>query len=385
LSGLSDTGYEPRTQAEILESQQAFLRATISEKLILTDRTVLGNWTRVGSDHLALLEEAQQESYNAYDRDAATSDRLSSLAILLGVPRRENPTQGLVSVTLDLDAGQTFVAGSIEIQVVGEPDNIWSNRDTVTSTGAGSYSAVFISDLTGSLARAASGTLTELLTPTDGTVNSATNASDAQPGRDRETDAELRVRMAQAVAAGAQNTAASIRAALVQVPGVLSADVFENRTGTVDANGVQGHSIRCVVWDGNPALALSTDIAQVIYDRAATFAQGAVTAAAQDETLGAVLVNFDRATASAITVAINVQSAVGVAEADVVAALQAAMPGIVGKGITLEKLAAGALSVPGVDGYASFTINGGSSDLPDVQTIIYTLDSSDVGVTGDVS
>ena len=56
--GLTDSGYEPRTQAEILESQQTYLRATISEKLILSDRTVMGNWTRVGSDHLAELEEA---------------------------------------------------------------------------------------------------------------------------------------------------------------------------------------------------------------------------------------------------------------------------------------------------------------------------------------
>ncbi len=380
---LTDEGYEPRTQAEVFESQQTFLRATVSEKLALSDKTVLGNWVRVTSDHLALLEEAQQQSYNAFDRDGASSDRLSSLAVLLGCPRRETPTTGLVVQTVNLDAGQSFAAGDIEAAVVGEPDNIWRNRDAVSSVGSGNYSVVFESVLTGPSATAAAGTLTELVA-LDG-VNSATNAEDAQPGKARETDGELRVRMAQAVAAGAQNTASSIRAALITIPGVLSADVFENRTGSIDANGVPGHSIRCVIWDGSPAVARDNDIAQVIWARSATFSYGTESGIALDENLGEVAVSFDRATAEDITCAIAVQSEKGASEDDVKAALVAAMPGIVGKGITLEKLAAGALAVANVDGYASFTINGGSADLPATQNVIYRLALSDVTVTGDAS
>jgi uncharacterized phage protein gp47/JayE len=380
---LTDEGYEPRTQAEVFESQQTFLRATVSEKLALSDKTVLGNWVRVTSDHLALLEEAQQQSYNAFDRDGASSDRLSSLAILLGCPRRETETTGLVVQTVNLDAGQSFAAGDIEAAVVGEPDNIWRNRDAVSSVGSGNYSVVFESVLTGPSATAAAGTLTELVA-LDG-VNSVTNAEDAQPGKARETDGELRVRMAQAVAAGAQNTASSIRAALITIPGVLSADVFENRTGSIDANGVPGHSIRCVIWDGSPAVAKDNDIAQVIWDRSATFSQGSESGTALDENLGEVAVSFDRATAEDITCAIAIQSEKGASEDDIKAALVAAMPGIVGKGITLEKLAAGALAVANVDGYASFTINGGSADLPATQNVIYRLALSDVTVTGDAS
>jgi uncharacterized phage protein gp47/JayE len=380
---LTDEGYEPRTQAEVFESQQTFLRATVSEKLALSDKTVLGNWVRVTSDHLALLEEAQQQSYNAFDRDGASSDRLSSLAILLGCPRRETETTGLVVQTVNLDAGQSFAAGDIEAAVVGEPDNIWRNRDAASSVGSGNYSVVFESVLTGPSATAAAGTLTELVA-LDG-VNSVTNAEDAQPGKARETDGELRVRMAQAVAAGAQNTASSIRAALITIPGVLSADVFENRTGSIDANGVPGHSIRCVIWDGSPAVAKDNDIAQVIWDRSATFSYGTESGIALDENLGEVAVSFDRATAEDITCAIAIQSEKGASEDDIKAALVAAMPGIVGKGITLEKLAAGALAVANVDGYASFTINGGSADLPATQNVIYRLALSDVTVTGDAS
>jgi uncharacterized phage protein gp47/JayE len=382
--GLTDDGYEPRTQAEVFESQQTFLRASISQKLILSDKTVLGNWVRIGSDHLAELEAAQQESYNAFDRDLSSSDRLSSLMILMGVPRREDPTTGLVVETVNLDAGLTFAAGTIELQVVDEPDNTWLNRDEVTSTSAGNYSVVFESVLTGSAARAAAGTLTVIISPTDGTVNSATNAADAQAGKDRETDAEGRVRLAQAVASGAQNTAASIQAALLQLPGVLSAQVFENRTGFPDSNGVPGHSIRPVVWDGSPGVARDNDIAQIIWDRSATYSFGSTFGEAQDQSVGAVQVGFDRATASAVTIAVTIQSASGVDAADVIAALIERMPGVVGEGIQLEKLAAAVFDVDGVDGYSAFTINGGSADLADLQTTIYTLSSGDVTVTGDV-
>lgn len=381
---LTSTGYEPRTQAEILQSQQDYLRAKISTKLIFSDRTVVGNWTRVGSDALAQLEEAQAAAYNAYDRDGATSDRLSSLAILLGVPRRETPSTGLVSQTVNLAAGKTFAPGALTAQVVDEPDNTWHNRDTVTSGSSGNYAAIFESDLTGSSATAAAGTLTVIPTPVTG-WNSTTNATDAQPGKDRETDDELRVRMAQAVAAGAQNTSSSIRAALVQLAGVLSADVFENRTSSTDANGVGPHSIRCVVWDGSPAVAKNDDIAQVIWDRSATFSQGSQLGTAQDVNLGPTLVNFDRATASAVTLAVTIVSDVGVAIADVRAALIARMPNVVGKGISLDKLAAAVFDVPGVDDYSAFTINGGSADLAASQTIIYTLSSGDIAVSGDAT
>jgi uncharacterized phage protein gp47/JayE len=384
VSGLTDTGYEPRTQAEIFESQQDFLRATISAKLILTDKTVLGNWVRVTSDHLALLEEAQEEAYNAYDRDSSTSDRLSSLMTLMGVPRRTTSTTGLVSVTLTLGAGQAFAAGDLVAAVDGEPDNTWHNRDAVTSVGSGSYTAVFESDLTGPDARALAGTLTEIPTPVSGWT-AITNATDAQAGKGPETDAEGRVRLAQAVGSGGSNHAAAVRAALVAVQGVLSADVFENRTGFPDTNGVPPHSIRCVVWDGSPAVAKDADIAQAIWDHSATFAAGSDQGEAQDSALGTVTVNFDRATASAVTVAVAIESAQGVTKADVKAALIAAMPGQVGAGITLHKLAKAVFDVPGVDDYGTFTINGGTSDLAAVQTTIYTLSSGDVTVTGDAT
>lgn len=378
---ITDTGYEPRTEADIQETTRTFLRASISEKLDLSERSVLGNWNNIVCDHLTGLEELGQEAYNAFDRDAASSDRLSSLAIVIGVPRRESPTTGLVMQTVDLDAGLTFAPGDIEFQVDGEPDNTWHNRDTVTSTIAGEYDVVFESDLTGATATAASGTLTVLIAPTDGTVNSGINAQDATPGKDRETDGELRVRMAQGVAAGGSHTVNAIRTALINVNGVISADVFENTTSLVDSNGIPPHSIRCVVWDNDPAIASDADIAQAIWDRSATYSVGSQSGVAVDENLGDVEVHFDRPSVHDVVVAVTVESASGVSEDDVIAAIIAAMPTLPGQPVTLNKLAAAVFAVPGVDDWTSFTVDGAGADLPGDPVTFYRLDSSDVAVT----
>ena len=42
-------------------------------------------------------------------------------------------------------------------------------------------------------------------------------------------------------------------------------------------------------------------------------------------------------------------------------------------------------SVPGVDDYVTFTVNGGTADLAASVSVVYTLDESDITVTGDVS
>ena len=74
-----------------------------------------------------------------------------ALCLLTGVIRR-GATKGLVSTTVNLDASQTFAPGDLVAHVQDEPTNRWVNRDTVTSTIAGNYAAVFESEFAGSSA-----------------------------------------------------------------------------------------------------------------------------------------------------------------------------------------------------------------------------------------
>ncbi len=384
--GITATGYARRTLDTVLTSIQGFLRDKISAKLTLTERTVLGNVSNLDADHIDQLEQLAEECYHAFDPDNASDDRFVAIARLTGVPRR-GVKKGLVTQTVNVTGVHTYAPGDIAFHVIDEPTNRWLNRDElVTTGGTHDYDPVFESEFAGSAAIAEAGTITVIATPVAG-LNSGTNALAAAPGEDIESIPALRIRRESAVSVGGSRTRGAIRAKLVLLDGVLSAEVFENTSNAVDANGIGPHGIRAIVWDGSPAAADDDEIAQVIHDHGAEgiLPQGAESGTAQDTQLGPVVKFFDRATAVDITVGVNIDSASGVAIDDVKAAILAAMPTRVGREVTFHKLAGSVFSVPGVDDYASFTVNGGTSDLAAAQSTIYLLDESDITVTGDVS
>lgn len=382
---ITATGYARRTRDEVLESIQTYLRGHISAKLDLSENSVLGNWSNLAADHLDQLEQLAEEAYNGLDPDNASDDRFRALSLLTGVPPRGEQT-GLVTVTLDLDASQTYAPGDLAAHVEDEPENRWLNRDEVVSTTAGEYSAVFESESPGSQAIAEADTLTVIASPVSG-WNSVTNPDAATPGQDIESVAALRIRREAALSIGGSRTRGAIRSKLVLLDGVLSAEVYDNPTSTTDANGIGPHNLRAVVWDNSPAAADDDEIAQVIYDHKAEgiFSQGSESGTAQDPVVGPVTVFFDRATTSSVTLAVDIESETGVAAADVKAAILAAMPTRVGQPVIFNRLASSVFTVAGVDDWATFTVNGGSADLAAVQDRIYLLDEGDITVTGDVT
>lgn len=379
------TGFETRSFGDILEEIQTAQRSTISAKLDLSERTVLGSLNAIFADHLAQVEELVAEAYAAFDPDNASDDRFVALCLLTGVPRR-SATKGLADVTLNLQASKTYAPGDLTASVQDEPDNRWLNRDTVISTTAGNYSAVFESEFASSAAVAPSGTLTVIASPVDG-WNSITNATDATSGTDIEDIEALRLRREQAVSLGGSRTRNSIRAAVVSLDGVLSCEVFENVTNATDGDGIPAHAIRVVVWDGSPAQADDDEIAQAIWDRKAEgiVSDGGESGTAQDDVAGPQTVDFERATEDTITVAVNIESESGVSIDDVKAAIIAVMPTRVGDPVIYNRLSGAVFRVAGVDDWATFVVNGGTADLPGDVSTIYTLSESDITVTGDVS
>jgi uncharacterized phage protein gp47/JayE len=382
---ITATGYARRTLDVVLVQLQSYLRDKVSLKLDLSERTVLGNWSNLAADHIDQLEQLLEECYNAWDPDNASDDRFVALSLLSGVPRR-GETHGLVTVTLDLDASQSYAPGDLAAHVIDEPGNRWINRDPVVSTTAGEYDAVFESELPGALAIAEAGTITIIATPVSG-WNGVTNDATATPGTDIEPIAALRIRREIALSVGGSRTRGAIRSKLTLLDGVLSVEVFENTTSAVDANGIGPHGLRVVIWDGSPAAADDDEIAQVIYDHKAEgiLSHGSESGTAQDPVVGPVVVAFDRAVVSNVTVAVNIESETGVSIDDVRDAIVAQMPSTVGEEVTFNRLASSVFKVQGVDDWVTFTINGGGADLAAVQNRIYLLDPDDITVTGDVT
>jgi uncharacterized phage protein gp47/JayE len=376
----------------VLTSIQGYLRGKISLKLDLGDRAVLGNTTNLDADSIDQLEQLIEEAYHAFDPDNASDDRFVALSLLSGVPRR-GLTHGLVTVTLDLDASQSYAAGDLTAQVTGEPTNLWLNRDAVVSTTAGEYAAVFESAEAGAAAIAEAGTLTIIAVAASG-WNSVTNDAAASPGQDIEPIPALRIRREIALSIGGSRTRGAIRSKLALLDGMRSVEVFENTTSSTDADGIGPHGIRVVAWDGSPAAADDDAIAQIILDHKAEgiLSQGSESGTAQDPVIGPVVIAFDRASVINVTVAVNIESETGVSIDDVRDAILAAMPVRVGQEVTFNRLASSVFTVAGVNNWVTFTIDGvfdgvpsGIADLAAVQNRIYLLEASDITVTGDVT
>ena len=89
----------------------------------------------------------------------------------------------------------------------------------------------------------------------------AGTSGDADPGRNLETDAQLKLRRRQILALPGGGTLRSILSALLALEEVDQAFVFENATSVTDAQGRPPNSIEAVLLGGEEA-----DIAQAIFD-----------------------------------------------------------------------------------------------------------------------
>lgn len=81
-------------------------------------------------------------------------------------------------------------------------------------------------------------------------------------GQNQETDTQLRTRREQSVALATTGYLNGLLGAILNLPGVTEAVLYENDTGSTDGNGTPAHCIWLVVAGGSPS-----DIANQIYDK----------------------------------------------------------------------------------------------------------------------
>jgi uncharacterized phage protein gp47/JayE len=388
--GLTETGFVRPIQTELADAMASDERGTISAQLDTQDaESVIGNLNNIVADRLALAYEVLEEAYNGMDPENATDDRLVALALLTGTTRR-GPQQGSVTIMCNLEASTTFDAGDLVVHAADDPENRWSNRDAVTTTTAGNYSVVFLSEVSGSEAVAPAATLTVIAEPIAG-FNSATNAAAATSGTDTEAIEELRFRRESELSRGGAGTVDAIRADVLQVDGVIEVLVEENTTDST-VGALPPHSIRVVVWDGDPGAAVDDDIAQAIY---ATAPAGIARAGAEsgiatrDSDGTAVSVAFARAEVLDLYLEVNIVSATGVSADDVKAALVAAVANRVGADVVYHKLTA-AVFIDGVDDFTALALGTapspvGTSNIVVGTTQIAQLSEDNILVTGDAT
>ena len=215
----------------------------------------------------------------------------------LGIQRLP-ATASTVSVTLTGTSGTVITNGT----VYDTAGNVWNLPASVTIGVSGNVTVTATAQNTGPITAAAN-TVTGIGTPTAGWTG-VTNAAQASPGTDPETDAAFRARAVISTLLPSQTTFNATLAAVAAVAGVTRSTGYNNPNDTTDSYGNPPHSITMVVQGGE-----ATAIAQAIYDNYGLGADtnGTTTVNVTDSQSGQVQpISFDIATETTIYVTLNV-------------------------------------------------------------------------------
>lgn len=168
--------------------------------------------------------------------------------------------------------------------------NIWYLIDTTTIYAGTSY-LPFRAQQLGQVIPTI-GTITNQVTIVDGITSVINNVGVTDIGEDEENDSDFRIRRAQSVAKSANNNADTILAQLLELDGVVSVNIHENKTNTTDGTGTYPHYIWVVVEGG-----ANEEIATIIYaNSGGAGTRGNVNTIIISESLQPITINFDRET-----------------------------------------------------------------------------------------
>jgi uncharacterized phage protein gp47/JayE len=247
MSEINENGLIVDPYDDIFTKIVADLKSVWGEGIRSDAQSVIGQFLAIFAEAIADQNELTEAVANVFNPNAATGVFLSELVKLNGLTRKEKLYS---TTTLRCGAhptqGTTISAGS-EVSDPNVGKRFKTDVQIVVAAGlTGDVSATAIE--AGPIA-APAGTLTKIETPVFGWAT-VTNLTDAQKGRDEESDTELRIRRNEAATKTGTATITAIRSVLLDVEGVDMVEIQANNTAiTVDS--VPPQHIRVVVNGGN--------------------------------------------------------------------------------------------------------------------------------------
>lgn len=226
------------------------------------DHTYAGMMIDIMAPALSDLYELLQEIYDAWDYDAAEGVQLDNLAGLKGIDR-----DGARASTIDQQ--RFFGAGTVPqgalVGVSAEGPTFSVDEELIVPASPG-YADVSVTAVETGPTAAAVGAVETLISGIGG-ITGTTNLTAAVPGKDVDTDSELRAKGESA--SQGSTTEAAIYTALVDRDDIDHAVVTSNRTGEVDEHGTPPRSYWIVIY---PDTGNQQEIAETIWGAVGTAA-----------------------------------------------------------------------------------------------------------------
>lgn len=250
---ITSAGITAPSYADILASLQASFKIIYGSDIYIAPDSQDGQLLAIFAEAINDNNQAMVAVFQAFSPTFAQGVGLSSVVKINGIKRLIATNSTAVGDVIG-QAGAVINNGIVQ-DVNG---NKWNLPATVIVPISGTITVTVTAQQVGQII-APAGTINKIASPTLG-WQSFVSTIDAIPGSPIETDAELRLRQSQSVTLPGQTTVEAISAAVGNVTGVQRHAIYENPTGSTDANGLPAHSFSIVV-DGGDVAAVGSAIA----------------------------------------------------------------------------------------------------------------------------
>lgn len=245
MTQLTSQGFTRSRLDERLAALQVAVQAIFGTDINLDPDSIDGQTLGIFAESQSNLDQLAEDVYHSFNPQSATGVALSRLVQLNGIRRIEG-TYSTATIRCGGSQGTVIPAGSLVKSTSTNATFVTLVDATIDGTGQVDVAAQ--ASVKGTVL-APAGTLTKIDTPLYG-WQTATNIVDAVPGRDEETDEQLRIRRKASTSTSGQSIVDSVYGALSNIPDVIQALVLENPLDTTDANSLPPHSMYCVVNGG---------------------------------------------------------------------------------------------------------------------------------------
>lgn len=303
MTQLTSQGFSRTRLDERLSALQNAMREIFGQGLNLDPDTIDGQTLGIFAESISNLDQLAEDVYHSFNPQSATGMALSRLVQLNGIRRIEG-SYSTVDLLCVGQQGTVIPAGSLVKSTT--TNATFQTVADATIPAAGQVTIQARASEKGAVV-AQAGTMTKIDSPIYG-WQTVTNPLDAVPGRDEETDEQLRLRRRASTSTPGQAIVDALYGALSNIASVLQARVYENDQDTADANGLPPHSIYCVVEGGTDA-----DILKTIWLKktAGTTTHGTTTGTVTDSMSNPHTLKFSRPVDVNIWVTVNLHTRPG--------------------------------------------------------------------------
>lgn len=242
---ITDKGLVIERLDAILTRLAQAMRDIYGQDINLSADTPDGQWVGIMSQGVADINEIIAGVYAMSDPTTATGQWLDVQAKYVGISRNRATYSYLNDVRFTVANGTII---PIDYVLTDENGTEWKTTNQATAIG---------NQITMQLQSVELGAFhlgeDKQLTPKTVVlgVQSVFTTSSSILGQTEESDESLLLRFLRSYSINNFDDREGLEAALLSLNGVLDAKVYENYTGTIDANGVEGHTINAVLIGGD--------------------------------------------------------------------------------------------------------------------------------------